>query len=310
MPSPKPVYSPKFETKEKECACSHHDFPVFLPEEEELLEENAQLHRQVGVLERKYCVVKDQLKAAWGTLGFYENPFPFLALPREIRDQIYLYGLTAPQPINPSPNILEEDPYVPTKPGCPELCLASKQVYYEANAILYAKTTFVFQDSEDMVDFFDRIGRRNTALIQSISIAINFTPMVDGRAQPSDWVNALSKSGLRRVCKMRITGERVGAGEFEHMRIDSDLAYTIKDIFGRDREVKPRLSLTLKGFRKNEHKKFPDHWKIVMEQWYEANEASNRREEWEDWCESEDGSCGDSDGGASSIWDGSDSDWL
>ena len=292
---------------DQDCAFDGAETPVFLPDEDELLEENAHLHRQVGVLERKYCVVKDQLEAAWGTLGFYEYPFPFLALPREIRDQIYLYALTAPRSINPSPSIFEEDPYTPRKPPCPELCLASKQVYHEANAILYAKTTFAFLDADEMMDFFDRIGRRNTALIQSISIAVNYTPMLDGRAEPSDWANALSKSGLRRVCRMRITGERVGAGEFEHMKISSDLAYAIKDIFVRDREVKPRISLTLKGFRRNEHKKFPDHWKIVTEQWYDTND---HREEWEGSCGSEDELSEDSDGGESSIWDGSDSDWM
>lgn len=297
----------KFATMDQDCAFDGTEIPVFLPDEDELLEENAHLHRQVGVLERKYCVVKGQLEAAWGTLGFYEYPFPFLALPREIRDQIYLYALTAPHSINPSPNIFEEDPYTPRKPPCPELCLANKQVYHEANAILYAKTTFVFMDADEMTDFLDRIGRRNTALIQSISIAVNYTPMPDGRAEPSDWANALSKSGLRRVCKMRITGERVGAGEFEHMKISSDLAYAIKDIFVRDREVKPRVSLTLKGFRRNEHKKFPDHWKIVTEQWYDTNDY---REEWEDSCGSEDELFEDSDGGESSIWDGSDSDWM
>jgi hypothetical protein len=61
--------------------------------DEELTEETRHLLLQIA---KRYNQVWRELEVLKEPQDFYNPPFPFLTLPRKIRDKIYLYCLQAP----------------------------------------------------------------------------------------------------------------------------------------------------------------------------------------------------------------------
>ncbi|KAK6346362.1 hypothetical protein TWF730_010688 [Orbilia blumenaviensis] len=77
-------------------------------------------------------------------------PFPFLSLPREIRDEVYTYIVHFPVPPIPSGRVERsvKEHYVLPHPGC-ELELSilrvNRQIHLEASEALYSRNVFHFQ---------------------------------------------------------------------------------------------------------------------------------------------------------------------
>ena len=135
----------------------------------------------------------------------------FLTLPPEIRLQIYSLLL-----INGSDLVQEGDEntgqerfMLPTKigefivegPGYgidPTILQTCRQIYREANPVLYSQNVFVSDDPENVVRFFEQIGPVNLKLIRKLKI------WVPSEAKLSPWVGLLyllseGAHGLRSI---------------------------------------------------------------------------------------------------------------
>lgn len=112
--------------------------------------------------------------------------FPFLALPRELRDQIYSYALA---PVNDQERF-PHDTYIidfdiGRKAGYTDLTIrihkdnipgiailyASKQIYDEATTALYGGTPFRLEADRGIPHFFAMIGHKNASKIRHLIIA-------------------------------------------------------------------------------------------------------------------------------------------
>ena len=111
----------------------------------QLQREVSRLHRRVEHLELE--LLRDK------------PTFPFLQLPREIRDRIYLCALMCPVEARISPQIMEW-----FKPPTPAMCLVNKQLSAEANEILYSRKKIRFDKPEDIHNCLEAIGTINKAL--------------------------------------------------------------------------------------------------------------------------------------------------
>jgi hypothetical protein len=91
------------------------------------------------------------------------KPFPFLRLPREIRNEIYAYSLQAEIAVDttlhrylyPDSGTQRDEPCKPPTPG---LLRVNKQIHDEAIKMLYSTNIFYFGDSSDMFAFKELIG--------------------------------------------------------------------------------------------------------------------------------------------------------
>ncbi len=77
-----------------------------------------------------------------------DKPFPFLRLPREIRDKIYTYSLRAASSVETTPRVLlaltaADYPFKPYTSG---ILRSNKQIYHEAIEILYSKNKVKFRE--------------------------------------------------------------------------------------------------------------------------------------------------------------------
>ena len=244
---------------------------------------------------RKYNKTYEELERLKELIGF-NKPFPILRLPREIRDQIYTYSLCAPISAKtvsslPLSTIPQDNPFKPPTPG---LLRVNKQIYYEAIDILYSKNTFQFEEPEHLFAFEEQIGSENRKRVKTIHFwAImpirdeeipdpNSLPRSEYQSAPSHWIAALKACGFRNIMHLGVEAGTIDAHPLCLLSMPKDLQEFIKECLGRvtDNGV-PHLSLT--GFREEEREKFPNKWKVVMNQWstYEE-ELEALRKEWEE----------------------------
>ena len=234
-------------------------------------QESSRLRRRLWAVEQKYAAAMEELEAAREALGYYKIPFRFLELPREIRDKIYRYALQAPTEARPRPipAIIGMAPFKPPTPG---LCLLNRQLYAEANEVLYTKNTFAFDEPQHLLDFLKEIGATNETLIRSISISVDFSApvMLFGGIGTESlyWASALTGCDLKGVVSMRVRASCVD-GQYAFASVDSALEHAIKDILLRDKEGGATRRLRFTGFGCDERKKFPEDWKISTEQSHE-----------------------------------------
>jgi hypothetical protein len=129
-------------------------------------------------------------------------PFPFLNLPREARDKIYLYCLQAPLEaetrLRPWMSLCFEN--YSWKPPTPGLLLTDRQIYSEAVELLYSKNTFSFKAPQELLDFERKIAPSHLDLIRRIQIWVVFPFSESEEASPyilllenipSHWAKAL-----------------------------------------------------------------------------------------------------------------------
>ncbi|KAI9771413.1 MAG: hypothetical protein M1839_002803 [Geoglossum umbratile] len=225
------------------------------------------LRRRLCAVETKYAAAVEELERARDALGYYKIPFRFLKLPREIRDQIYLYALQAPIEARPQPIRVIRKRQAMFKPPTPSLCLLNRQVYEEANEILYTKNTIAFDEPQQIPDFLGKIGMRNRDLIRSISVFVIYNPPLLGEIgiEPRHWVNAFARCGLQGITSMHVKGEYIGQEWIVSM--DPPLRSAVTELLQRDKESGATRRLQLTGFNWEEWRKFPKDWVVTARQW-------------------------------------------
>ena len=226
---------------------------------------------------RRYNRTCEELERLKESIGF-NKPFPFLRLPREIRDKIYTYSLCAAVPVGSATDLIIPRRDNPSKPPTSGLLSTNKQVYHEAIDILYPKNIFKFRVARKLFAFEDQIGLENRKRVREIIIWTIF-PVSEERLVPTKyllrseygshlphWIAALKACDLQKIVHLGIEAKKQPASSpLSLLSMPRDLQGCIEEFLGRaaDNEV-PRLSLT--GF-KEEREKFPKTWEVVMDQW-------------------------------------------
>ncbi|KAH8711862.1 hypothetical protein GQ44DRAFT_433242 [Phaeosphaeriaceae sp. PMI808] len=209
----------------------------------------------------------------------FNKPFPILRLPREIRDEIYSYSLIAKISVRTKPLLFPADnrdnPFVPLTPG---LLLANKQIYQETIEMLYSQNIFFFEAPSDLFTFEEQIGPENCRRIKQICIWARFPGFNEIAVDPEDlqpseydsvpshWIAALQRCRLERIVHLSIEAESIGSDPLSLLHMPKGLEGFIRQFLGKvpGNQV-PCLSLT--GFREEERDKFPERWRVVMDQW-------------------------------------------
>ena len=195
--------------------------------------------------------------------------FPFLRLPREVRNRIYLYALMCPAYAKLSSQYMDL-----FKPPTPALYLVNRQLSAEANEILYSMNTMHFEEPEDIHNYLEAIGTINKAYIRSISIWFDYRTIKQRRRDristlgtSSDWAKALLGSGLTRLKKIEISTEYIGASDYSsyYPSMDPAMERAIKYLFQQNQDGTTR-HLMLTGFNYEDRKRFPGNWRVTMTQ--------------------------------------------
>lgn len=152
--------------------------------DEELTEATRRLLLQIA---RRFNQVWRELEALKESQGFYNPSFPFLTLPREVRDKIYLYCLQAPLVAEPRlrPWMFFCFENYPWKPPTPGLLLVNRKIYSEAVELLYSKNTFSFKAPQELLEFERRIAPSHLDIIRRIRIWVVF-PFTEGEEVSPD----------------------------------------------------------------------------------------------------------------------------
>jgi hypothetical protein len=239
---------------------------------------------------RRYNKTCEELERLQESTGF-NKPFPFLRLPRELRDEIYTYSLRAAVSVETIPRFLIPIKNNFFKPPTAGLLRANKQIYHEAIEILYSKNIFKFQEPGHLFAFEEQIGFENRKRVREICIWTMFPknhevildPDYILRSEydsfPSHWIAALKACRLEKIVHLGIEAEMLFSDPSFLLCMPEDLQEFIEEFIGRvaDDEV-PRLSLT--GFREEEREKFPKRWEVVIDQWksYKDEVEARQRE--------------------------------
>ncbi|CAM1505258.1 Fc.00g108950.m01.CDS01 [Cosmosporella sp. VM-42] len=99
----------------------------------------------------------------------------FFTIPTEIRLRIYELLLVS-KPLDEEVSLWEYRDQPRSNPGILRTC---KQIYDEANAILYLRNKLVVTNPESMFYLMDQIGTRNLKLVRSLNILVPWTERVD-----------------------------------------------------------------------------------------------------------------------------------
>ncbi len=230
------------------------------------------------------------------------KPFPFLRLPREIRDVIYGYCLRADNvvKIRPQRRFIGKHGANPFKPPTSGLVGVNRQIYREAVEIMYSSNVFYFGMPSELLIFDQRIGFVNREQVREIIFWIRFpdvNELVDDpkdllvtqyQSIPSHWMAALKECRLRKVVHLGIQAELLFAIPRFLRAMPPDLLEFIKDFLGRAGGDEVRR-LSLKGFREDQRERFPKEWEVVMDQWDQYKEELRMFEQrisdgyWKRW---------------------------
>ncbi|KAG9244966.1 hypothetical protein BJ878DRAFT_42376 [Calycina marina] len=246
--------------------------------------QNEAIKRLLFATARKHNRTLRELQCLKQELGRDDSPLNFLSLPREIRDEVYLYSL---RPIGSATHVslipwyfLTAETYASMhKPPIPGLLTTSKQVYTEARDILYTKNIFYFDEPHEITEFAKDIGSVNSSIVQQISINAVFTTMkeptvADGAMNlytskvryPSDWARALNSSQLGNINHIKFSVESIySINALSLLPMPNALQQAIERIFKRRRDVDILPRLSLKGFQHTVPEMFPKDWKVVRE---------------------------------------------
>lgn len=265
---------------------------------ESLQAANEYLERLLFATARKHNQVWEELESMKAASGIYDEPLPFLSLPREVRDQIYTYALQAPREAFVgvrhirmlSCDTFPDSTHYPFKPPTPALLLVNKQIYDEAVRVLYTCNNFSFHRPRELFDFQTQVGVYNCALVrqmkisvvfedESMHIPLDYLAPYDYENIPSHWARALIESRLlNNIVAMQIDAN-TGSHEIRLMNMPPALYRAILATFSRNRNATTVPQLTLKGFQAQEVDKFPKSWKKSTEQWLEVEWVRNDEEE-------------------------------
>ncbi|MCJ1228897.1 hypothetical protein MMC12_005561 [Toensbergia leucococca] len=203
--------------------------------------------------------------------------FPFLRLPREIRDKVYVEALRVWQDEPKDLVRLDLNPYKISIQCCahrttmwrkaeiissPQVCRVSRQLGREGNAILYGRNVFRVLHAHDMNCFFLQIGKANRAHVRWVELAID-EDITKELLYQQQWAQALRTTGLR-LRHLAIWGRLCGPGQ-----LDESLVEAIKFVMD-DKEHRQNLFVELRYFRSEERKKLPLNWRVEMEEPWET----------------------------------------
>ncbi|KAK0100035.1 hypothetical protein ONS95_013150 [Cadophora gregata] len=240
-----------------------------------LKESNERLRRALCSMERKYIRTKEALDAATNLLGHNKSPFPFLQLPREIRDQIYLLALQAEKPIRIEPQELQhlslDDDR--RKPATPSLLYLNRQISQEAAEILYSKNELSVTGPGELLRFQQQVGSRNKDLVRVLKIRMfiyqdmaciqdpAYIASYDFKPVPSHWEKALSQLEMKGIKTLKVKiMDCVEHGDGLAVMspvLQRSIVHFFRESPDKPRERSPKLGL--KGFRDSEKGKFPEH---------------------------------------------------
>jgi hypothetical protein len=246
------------------------------------------LHRELNRMRRALCAVtrsynqtKKELEDIKEATGFYDKPFPFLELPRELRDQIYEYALISRLDIIPGPRPIEHLGLHPSdsKPPTPGLCLVNRKIYSEAIEILYGRNKFSFKTAGELVKFEEEIGSAHRKLVRSLDIS---TLLVTANSSvpnpdlaiphdwsyfPTHWSKIMRRSGLTGVVEMTITVLNPHSSGKGLVTVGPVLQEAIKELLGREPNGDLKRRLVLRWVSESEKDKFPSDWEVLIEPW-------------------------------------------
>jgi hypothetical protein len=278
-------------------------------------EEIERLRRELCLTTRKYNRAKRDILDIKAANNIDRNPFLFLDLPREIRNQIYQHALQAPVHVvtddRPTEWLnLNDSPY---KPPSPQICLLNAQISKEANEVLYGSNTFVFTRPNTLLQFERQIGLINQSSIRHIGLNVLFSdipshwqytharlhPIFDLHPIPIHWAQALGVSQLRDLDQITITKARIyykepgstpsivtaaetWTGEERKALMEKNLRVAAIQILGRRRNPvkQPRVNLRMISEEEPDLRNYPQNWVINI-----MNDASEI--EWEARMESD-----------------------
>lgn len=197
----------------------------------------------------------------------FNQPSPFLRLPRELRDEIYRYSLCQEPLIEITRwTLVDRDPSF--KCPSPGLLRTSRQIYHESIEILYSKNTFAFEKPSHFFVFAEEIGPENRERVKKICIRIFWGWKDD--ATLYRWMAALTACRFEKIAHLGIE-MWVNSFSIDRVEMPKVLSEFIQKFLGRVAENDvPRL--TLKGFQEDERLKFPNWWKVEMKSLYDCRE--------------------------------------
>ncbi|KAG9235833.1 hypothetical protein BJ875DRAFT_256313 [Amylocarpus encephaloides] len=181
-----------------------------------------------------------------------DEPFPFLRLPREIRDQIYTYSLVLPGRTSACRRVWRWH----SMSLAPGVARVNKQIHLEASRVLYGESIFVFMSPKQLRTFQNEISAENCAKVRSISIDItvrgacpNLSPRSVPESTPSKWTRALEESCLSHLHHLE-----VGIGGDPNLpkflgNMSLTLHRDLKGILQRNESESPTPRLILKTYK-------------------------------------------------------------
>ncbi len=218
-------------------------------------------------VEAAFLLIEDSFQQSEDSIAPSDYFPKFFLLPRELRDLIYKYALTKPGRIYAQrvrlPRIDDSHRSV-----FASLVLANRQLNSEANSLLYSENMFFFHAPQDMIVFLAGIAKTNKRLVKRIGIMVDCTnPLFPMRGLPARpaclWLRTLAASQLKGVVEMEVLGYDE---EFhEEARMNSELEMAIKGTLGCGDDKRLVRKMSLMGFGKDERRKFPENWEIVMD---------------------------------------------
>ena len=235
------------------------------------------LVRNLVLITEKYNRTFQELENIKEVSGFNKE-FPFLRLPREIRDRIYAYSLRRHTSSMKRPNSSKYTSLHSYLRTCRHQHLATgllttnKLVYTEAVEVLYSQTKFVFAIAGKFLEFENQIGPINRDFIRSIEIHPHIAEWAGSpeNVEPKDlsdydshWAKALKLSLFKNLNHIVVSGR----DEYDMFLVEMPefLQNSIEDLVARQdqRDDPPRL--TLRGFEPNVVDQFPKSLVVVRE---------------------------------------------
>ncbi|KAI0010461.1 hypothetical protein F4779DRAFT_577638 [Xylariaceae sp. FL0662B] len=195
-----------------------------------------------------------------------------LSLPYEIKVEIYKYILY------PSESPTDDQNFDTTSPpasGVVDFLSVCRQIHDEATPLLYKKIT-ISPPLNYWVNFFERIGPRNTGLIQNLTIQYALPK--------SDWLDSLSSTRTHAEKWRRILGSLARQNKVDTIRVEiaaDERTYTRNEIYV-DLTFLKHLS-RLSNVREIELKgPFNPFWGLFLHQ--RLGFIVQRYQPWVTWC--------------------------
>ncbi len=203
-----------------------------------------------------------------------KHGFPFINLPRELRDKVYVYLLHQPTVDKRTSSYQPIDMWDNGSSGFCDIaiCLANRQISQEALFILYSRNSFTFKYPLDLRICAPSIGVTNTNSIRSICISVEARidprwgfDVANRNGTDVNWASALMDCGIRRLKFLSVDKKdrNPGVGKRFHGQ-SKTFTDAIKAIFERDQEKGLRPHIEFCGYDDDIREHFSEDWLITL----------------------------------------------